>query len=48
MYKVFRFGCVSAPMMFVSFHTACCLAALFMQTAMSYFCLAHVIDKNVQ
>ena len=33
MYKAFRFGCASAPMMFVSFHTACCLTALFLQTA---------------
>ena len=33
MYRAFRFGCASAPMMFVSFHTACCLAALFLQTA---------------
>ena len=34
MYRAFRFGCASAPMMFVSFHTACCLTALFTQTAM--------------
>ena len=27
MYRAFRFGCAFAPMMFVSFYTACCLAA---------------------
>ena len=34
MYKAFRFGCASAPMMFVSFHAVCCMAALFLQSAL--------------
>lgn len=45
MYKVFRFGCASAPMMFVSFHTACCLAALFMQTAIKAGIDAESVDR---
>ena len=34
MVKAFRFGCASAPMMFVSFHTVCCMTALFLQSAL--------------
>lgn len=33
-YKGFRFGLSSAPMMFVSFHTACCIALLLIQAAL--------------
>ncbi|MCM1388365.1 MAG: hypothetical protein NC231_13635 [Bacillus sp. (in: Bacteria)] len=33
-YKGFRFGLASAPMMFVSFHTACCIALLLIQAAL--------------
>ena len=34
MFKVFRFGLSSAPMMFVSFHAACCIVLLLMQAAL--------------
>ena len=34
MYKTMRFGLVSAPMMFVSFHAVCCLVLLFMQASL--------------
>lgn len=33
-YKGFRFGLSSAPMMFASFHTACCVALLLIQAAL--------------
>ena len=33
-YRAFRFGLASAPMMFVSFHAACCIVLLFMQAAL--------------
>ena len=32
--KAFCFGLASAPMMFVSFHAACCIVLLFMQAAL--------------
>ncbi len=32
-YKAFRFGLASAPMMFVSFHAACCIVLLLMMQA---------------
>ena len=32
--RAFRFGLASAPMMFVSFHTACCIVLLLMQAAL--------------
>lgn len=34
MFKTFRFGLSSAPMMFVSFHAACCIVLLLMQAAL--------------
>lgn len=34
MFKNFRFGLSSAPLMFVSFHTACCVALLLVQAAL--------------
>ncbi len=33
-YRAFRFGLASAPMMFVSFHAACCIVLLLMQAAL--------------
>ena len=33
-YRAFRFGLASAPMMFVSFHAACCIVLLFMQASL--------------
>ncbi|MCM1300057.1 MAG: hypothetical protein NC203_03950 [Firmicutes bacterium] len=33
-YKGFRFGMSSAPLMFISFHTACCIALLLIQAAL--------------
>lgn len=33
-YKGFRFGLASAPLMFISFHTACCIALLLIQAAL--------------
>ncbi len=33
-YKAFHFGLSSAPMMFVSFHAACCIVLLLMQAAL--------------
>ena len=33
-FKAFRFGLSSAPMMFVSFHAACCIVLLLMQAAL--------------
>ncbi len=33
-YRVFRFGLSSAPMMFVSFHAACCIVLLLMQASL--------------
>ena len=32
--RAFRFGLASAPMMFVSFHAACCIVLLLMQAAL--------------
>ena len=34
MYKLMRFGLKSAPMMFVSFHCACCICLLMLQAAL--------------
>ena len=34
MYKLMRFGLKSAPMMFVSFHIACCIVLLLIQAAL--------------
>lgn len=34
MYKLMRFGLKSAPMMFVSFHAACCIVLLMIQAAL--------------
>ena len=34
MYKFMRFGLKSAPMMFVSFHCACCICLLMLQAAL--------------
>ena len=34
MFRLFHFGSVSAPMMFVSFHAACCIVLLLMQAAL--------------
>ncbi len=33
-YRAFRFGLSSAPMMFVSFHAACCIVLLLMQASL--------------
>lgn len=33
-FRAFRFGLASAPMMFVSFHAACCIVLLLMQAAL--------------
>ncbi len=33
-YRAFRFGLFSAPMMFVSFHAACCIVLLIIQAAL--------------
>ena len=33
-YKAFRFGFASAPLMFISFHTVCCVALLFLQAGL--------------
>ncbi|MCM1268214.1 MAG: hypothetical protein NC302_09950 [Bacteroidales bacterium] len=33
-YKGFRFGLSTAPLMFISFHTACCIALLLIQAAL--------------
>lgn len=33
-YQGFRFGLASAPLMFISFHTACCIALLLIQAAL--------------
>ncbi|MCM1479524.1 MAG: hypothetical protein NC085_07450 [Muribaculaceae bacterium] len=33
-YRAFRFGLSSAPLMFISFHTACCIALLLIQAAL--------------
>jgi len=34
MFRAFRFGLASAPMMFVSFHAACCIVLLMLQAAL--------------
>ena len=34
MYKTMKFGLASAPMMFVSFHVACCIVLLFIQASL--------------
>ena len=34
MFRVFRFGFSSAPLMFVTFHTACCIELLIVQAAL--------------
>lgn len=34
MFRLFHFGIVSAPMMFVSFHAVCCVVLLLMQAAL--------------
>ncbi len=34
MFRLFRFGLASAPMMFVSFHAACCIVLLFIQASL--------------
>jgi hypothetical protein len=34
LYKWFHFGLSSAPLMFISFHTACCVALIFLRGAM--------------
>ncbi len=34
MFRLFRFGLTSAPMMFVSFHAACCIVLLLIQAAL--------------
>lgn len=34
MYKIMGFGLKSAPMMFVSFHTACCIVLMMIQAAL--------------
>ena len=33
-YRAFRFGLASAPMMFVSFHAACCIVLMLMQASL--------------
>lgn len=44
MFKTFRFGLSSAPLMFVSFHTACCVAVLLVQAALKAGIDATVVD----
>ena len=34
MFRVFRFGLSSAPLMFVSFHAACCIVLLFIRASL--------------
>lgn len=34
MFKTFRFGLTSAPMMFVSFHAACCISLMIVQASL--------------
>ena len=36
MYKTMKFGLASAPMMFVSFHAACCIVLMFLQASLKY------------
>ena len=44
-YRAFRFGLASAPMMFVSFHAACCIVLLLMQAALRAGLDVHAADS---
>ena len=43
--RAFRFGLASAPMMFVSFHAACCIVLLLMQAALRAGLDVHAADS---
>ncbi|MBR6114028.1 MAG: hypothetical protein IKQ10_02490 [Oscillospiraceae bacterium] len=43
-YRAFRFGLASAPMMFVSFHAACCIVLLLIQAALRAGLDVHAAD----
>lgn len=45
MFKAFRFGFSSAPLMFISFHTACCVALLLLQAALRAGVTAEAAEK---